>query len=173
MPLTNLRFSLTRTKTDFFFYIRSERETKKSWLYQGLNNLWLQGDRPVSKPLCHKYFLISSASFFYFIELTSHCECCEQWKSLHWCMQTSQADVCKAFKHSLGTWYSKACFFFFSCGTKNILSLSLNVNVTRNSKPIKKRCLQVSNAGINLKKILQQSPITILPMFLADMQILP
>ncbi len=56
-------------------------------------------DSLAPKPRSQEDLLISSASFFYFTELASHCECCEQWKSLL-SMQMSQTDVCKACKHS-------------------------------------------------------------------------
>jgi hypothetical protein len=52
---------------------------------------------------------------------------------------------------------------FFNSGPKKALSLSLDVKCDQQNH--KKN--DVSNYGINLKKIVQQSPITILPMFLA------
>jgi hypothetical protein len=53
--------------------------------------------------------------------------------------------------------------FFFNSGTKEELSLSLDVKCDQQTH--KKN--DVSNYGINLKEIVQQSSITILPMFLA------
>jgi hypothetical protein len=50
-------------------------------------------------------------------------------------------------------------FFFNSC-LKKALSLSLDVRYDQQTHKD-----GVSNYGINLKKIIQQSPITILPMF--------
>jgi hypothetical protein len=51
---------------------------------------------------------------------------------------------------------------FFNSGPKKALSLSLDENVI--SKPIKNN---FSNYGINLKKIIQRSPIIFLPMLFA------
>ncbi len=54
--------------------------------------------------------------------------------------------------------------FFFSSGPKNVRSLSLDVKCEQQTH---KEKTHVSNYGINLKKIIQQSPILILSMFLA------
>jgi hypothetical protein len=53
---------------------------------------------------------------------------------------------------------------FFNSGPKKALSLSLDVKCDQQTH--KKN--DASNYGINLKKIIQQSPITILPMFLVE-----
>jgi hypothetical protein len=52
--------------------------------------------------------------------------------------------------------------FFFNSGPKKALSLSLDVKCDQQTQ--KK---DVSNYGINFKKIIQRSPIKILPMFSA------
>jgi hypothetical protein len=52
--------------------------------------------------------------------------------------------------------------FFFNSGPKKVLSLSLDVTCDQQTQKN-----DVSNYGINLKKIVQHSPIKILPMFLA------
>jgi hypothetical protein len=52
---------------------------------------------------------------------------------------------------------------FFNSGPKKALSRSLDVKCDQQT--LKK--FDVFNYGINLKKIIHQSPITILPMFLA------
>jgi hypothetical protein len=56
---------------------------------------------------------------------------------------------------------SSCCFF--NSGPKKALSLSLDVKCDQQTH----KTNDVSNYGINLKKIVQQSLITILPMFLA------
>jgi hypothetical protein len=53
--------------------------------------------------------------------------------------------------------------FFFNIGPKKVLSLSLDVKCDQHTH--KKN--YVSNYGIDVKKIIQRSPITILPMFFA------
>ncbi len=52
--------------------------------------------------------------------------------------------------------------FFFNSGQK---AFSLSLDVKCDQQTHKKN--NVSNYGINIKKIIQQSPITILPIFLA------
>jgi hypothetical protein len=54
--------------------------------------------------------------------------------------------------------------YFFNSGPKKAFSLS--VDVKRDQQTHKN--LMSPIVGINLKKIIQQSPITILPMFLAE-----
>jgi hypothetical protein len=54
--------------------------------------------------------------------------------------------------------------FFFNSGPKKALSLSLDVKCDQQTH---KRNYVICNYGINLKKITQQSSITILPMFFA------
>jgi hypothetical protein len=51
--------------------------------------------------------------------------------------------------------------FLFNSGPKKALSLSLDVKCDQQTHKEN----VASNYGINLKKIIQQSPITILPMF--------
>jgi hypothetical protein len=60
--------------------------------------------RPALKPLSHRDLLISRASFFNYNKLATRCECCDWWMLLLHSVQTPQADVCKACKHSLWAW---------------------------------------------------------------------
>ncbi len=55
--------------------------------------------------------------------------------------------------------------FFINSDPKKAFSLSLDVKCYQQTQKKKKN--DVSNHGIDLKKIIQQRPITILPMFLA------
>ncbi len=121
---------------------------KKSWQYQGLN-LWLQGDRPAPKPLSHEDGLISCASFFYYIELTT---CC-----------VPQADVCEACKRSLWIWYLQALVFPSAVAKKRPFSHCVNCDQRQQAH---KKMTSSIMAWIS-RKASTKVPITILSMFLA------
>ncbi len=127
---------------------------EKNWMQQGFN-LWLQGVRPAPKPLNHKNLLMLKASFFHLAELTRS----EFWLNLQHSRRPKQTFVMYArLIYEAGA--TKLSFFFNSSGPKKELSLSLDVKCDQQTH-IKKK--DVSNYGINPKKIIQQSPKTILP----------
>ncbi len=124
-------------------------------MQQGLN-LCLQGERPAPKPINHKDLLIMSAWFFDLAELAKY----EFWWNFSdiprrrlWSMQAVFVNL-----------VPQTSRFFFNSGPKKG-AFSLTGCKMWSAKPWKN---DISNYGINLKNIIQHSPITILPiMFLA------
>ncbi len=108
--------------------------------------------RPTPKTLNHEDLYILMASFFHLAELASRSQF---WLNLHHSRLPEQTYVMSASRmYEPGA--TKLLFFFFNSGLKNAFSLSLHVKCDQQTH--KKH---VSNYGINLKKIIQQSPITI------------
>ncbi len=132
---------------------------KKIWMQQGLKslNLWLQGERPAPKPLNHEDLYILRAPFFHLAELATS----QFWLYLYYSRRPKQTLVKYAsLIYELG---ATKLSFFLQQWPQKAFSLSLDVKCDQQTHQKNDVC----NYGTNLKKIIQHSPITILPMFLA------
>jgi hypothetical protein len=128
-------------------------------MQQGLNQ-WLQGEKPAApKPLNHKDLLMMRAWFFHLAELATS----EFWLNLIHCRLPKQTFV--KYASLIYEPGATKLLFFLKKWPKNVLSLLLLVKCDQQQQTHKKN--DVSNYGINLQKIILNSPITILPMFLA------
>ncbi len=119
--------------------------------------IWMQGlsERPAPKLLNHENLFMLRASFFHLAELATS----EFWLKLHHSRRPKQTFIKYAsLFYEPGA--TKLSFFLQQWPKKGAFPLT----GMWSGNPLKN---DVSNYGINLKEIIQQIPITILPMFLA------